>query len=215
MCVVVGRRASEERRTREKEREEERTPPPAFFFPAGGDETLSPPLPPLSLSLSRARAKSRRAESSLPRKRERRNLSQCKPKPKTSPISFSNDLQLLELPLLPKQVLVLVEERDERGAKALVRRVDQLLARVLVPHDGDGLADQGDDVRAARQREAGGAPQEAQRGARFTGELARARKGQELGGAEVVDGHQVWIVILRDWKQKRSRGGEGKKKNAR
>ena len=107
---------------------------------------------------------------------------------------------------------MLVEERDERGAKALVRRVDQLLARVLVPHDGDGLADQGDDVRAARQREAGGAPQEAQRGARFTGELARARKGQELGGAEVVDGHQVWIVILRDWKQKRSRGGERERK---
>ena len=53
-----------------------------------------------------------------------------------SPLLESNDLELLVLPLLAEQVLVLVEERDERGAEALVRRVDQLLAGLLAPLDG-------------------------------------------------------------------------------
>jgi len=43
-------------------------------------------------------------------------------------------------------VLVLVEERDERGTKTSVRLVDELLARVLARFDGDRLADERDDV---------------------------------------------------------------------
>ena len=88
-------------------------------------------------------------------------------------------------------MLVLVEKAYERHAKPLVGCVDQLLARVLVLLDGDGLADQRDDVRAARQREARGAPEQAQGGARLAGELARAGEGEDLGGAEVIDGDEI------------------------
>ena len=91
---------------------------------------------------------------------------------------------------------MLVEERDERGAEALVRRVDQLLAGLLAPLDGDGLADQRDDVGAAREGQARGAPEEAQRGARLAGELPGAGEGEELGGAEVVDRDEVCIFFI-------------------
>lgn len=86
---------------------------------------------------------------------------------------------------------MLVKERDQRPAEGLVRGVDQLLAGVVVLLDGNGLPYQRDDVRAARQRQASGAPQETQRGAGSAGELPRAREGQELGGPEVVDGNEI------------------------
>lgn len=86
---------------------------------------------------------------------------------------------------------MLVEERDQGPAKRLVRRVDQLLARVLMLLDGDGLADQRDDIGSARQGQARGAPQEAQRGACFPRESSGAREGQELSSPEVVDGDEI------------------------
>ena len=86
---------------------------------------------------------------------------------------------------------MLVEQPHQRGAEPRVRLVDQLLARVLVLLDGDRLADQRDDVGAARQREARGAPEQAQGGARLPGELARAGEGEELRGAEVVDRDEI------------------------
>lgn len=91
-------------------------------------------------------------------------------------------------------MLVLVEERDERRTKARVRLVDELLARVLAALHRNRLADQRDDVRAARERQARGAPEEAQGGARLAGELSGAGEGEELGGAEVVDRDEVWRV---------------------
>ena len=120
----------------------------------------------------------------------------------------SNDLELLVLPLLPQEVLVLVKQPHQRLAEPPVRLVDQLLARVLVPLDGDRLPDQRDDVGAARQREARGAPQQAQGGARPARELARTGEGQELRGAEVVDRDEICFfspVCSSFWRERRRR----------